>query len=225
MPSLRLAASAWVLAWRALADYLNQREGAPSFGCHLVLGQSTDLSGPYPGGQYREVIQAFLYACQQWFLAMSVASFQLKAHVKNFLLIVSMVATVAWVSSGSAHAANASADAATAASQATSKPALETSAAAAAGYKASDIKVVSTAHQVTITVVNSKLNAGLSAVRRDEASKIMKAVEKAMAGKVEFEQVMMMHLDYVARQGTRSKIVQGFDFNKSPSGSFVPHIT
>lgn len=145
--------------------------------------------------------------------------------MKNFRSIASLFVTFAWVSSVPALAADVATDAAQVATQAASIPALQHSAATAAGYKATEIEVKSTAHQITITVINSKLNAGQPAGRSNEAGKIMQALEKSIAGKVEFGQVMMMYLDYVSRQGTASKIIQGFDFNKSPSGSFVPHTT
>lgn len=145
--------------------------------------------------------------------------------MNSFRSIVGVVATMALVSSVPTLAADVADDAAQVAMQAASIPALMQSAATAAGYKVTDLEVKSTTHQITITVVNSKLNAGQPAGRRDEASKIMQTVEKSIAGKVEFGQVMMMHLDYVRRQGTESKIIQGFDFNKSPSGFFVPHTT
>ena len=158
-------------------------------------------------------------------LARSVVACQPKEHMKNFRSIIGMAASIAWVSSVPAHAADLAADAAQVAAQASSISALKQSAATAAGYKTTDLELKSTAHQITITVVNSKLNAGLSAVRSNEAAKILQALEKSIAGKVEFGQVMVMHLDYVSRQGTESKIIQGFDFNKSPTGSFVPHKT
>ena len=143
----------------------------------------------------------------------------------NIRLIVGLVATMVLVGSVPAFAADAAADVAQVATQEASIPALQQSAATTAAYEATDIEIKSTAHQITITVVNSKLNAGLPAARSDEASTIIQALEKSIAGKVEFGQVMMMHLDYVSRQGTKSKIIQGLDFNKSPSGSFVQHTT
>jgi ABC-type Na+ efflux pump permease subunit len=145
--------------------------------------------------------------------------------MKNILKIVGLVATVALLSSVPTFAADVAADAAQVARQAASIPAIKQSAATAAGYKATDLEVTSTAHKITITVVNSKLNAGLPTGRSNEASKIMQALEKSIAGRAEFGQVMAIHLDYVSRQGRDSKIIQGFDFNKSPSGSFVPHAT
>ena len=81
------------------------------------------------------------------------------------------------------------------------------------------------AHQLTITVINSKLNSGAAEDRKTEAMKIVPAIEKAIAGKSQFGQVMMIHVDYVTRQGNDSKIIQGLDFNKSPAGAFVLHQT
>jgi len=43
--------------------------------------------------------------------------------------------------------------------------------------------------------------------------------------KKEFVQVMMIHVDYVQQQAGRSDLVQGFNFNKAPSGASVPHKT
>ena len=145
--------------------------------------------------------------------------------MKNLLSVAGLVAIVAMASSVSAFAADVAADAAQVARQAASIPALQQSAATAAGYKAADLEVKATAHQLTITVVNSKLNVGQPAGRSSEAAKIVQALEKSIAGRAEFGQIMIMHLDYVSRKGTDSKIIQGFDFNKSPTGSFVPHAT
>lgn len=88
-----------------------------------------------------------------------------------------------------------------------------------------DLEIKSTARQITINVVNSKLNAGLPTGRSNEASKIIQGLEKSIAGRARAGQVLMMHLDYVSRHRTKPKIIQGFDFNKSPSGAFVPHTT
>jgi hypothetical protein len=146
--------------------------------------------------------------------------------MKKLLSVAGLVAFVALVtiaSSVPALAADVAADAAQVAKQAASIPALQRSAASAAGYKPVDVEVKSTAHQITVTVVNSNLNGGLPAGRSSEAEKIVRALEKSIAGKAEFGQIIIMHVDYVSRQGADSKIIQGLDFNKSPSGSFVPH--
>jgi hypothetical protein len=87
------------------------------------------------------------------------------------------------------------------------------------------VELRATAHKITIVVVDSKLNDGDTVGRSDEASRIVAAIERAIASKKEFGQVMMMHVDYVQRQAGHSDIVQSLDFTKAPSGSFVPHTT
>jgi hypothetical protein len=104
-------------------------------------------------------------------------------------------------------------------------PALQEAAAAAAGYKKTDIEVKSTAHQVTIIVVNSKLNNGVTAERTTEALKIASAGAKFIAGKPEFAAVVIIHVDYVKRAGNDSAVIEGIDFNKAPDGSFKLHLT
>ena len=104
-------------------------------------------------------------------------------------------------------------------------PSLQEAAAAAAAYKKTSIEVKSTAHQVTITVVNSKLNDGATTERTAEASKIASASAKVIAGKPEFAAVVIIHVDYVKRAGNDSTVVEGIDFNKAPDGSFKLHLT
>lgn len=145
--------------------------------------------------------------------------------MKTIRSIVVLFASIAWIVSAPVFAADLATDAAQVAKQADSITSLQQSAAAAVGYQTTDLEIQSMAHQITITVVNSQLNTSLPAGRSSEALKIMQAVEASIAGKAEFEQVMIMHVDYVSRQEGDSKIIQGFDFNKSPSGSFVPHST
>lgn len=145
--------------------------------------------------------------------------------MKNIRSIVGLLVTIALAGSVPAFAADVAADAAQVAKQADAITSLQQSAAAAAGYKTTDLEIKSTAHQITITVVNSQLNDGTPAGRSSEALTIMQAVEASIAGKAEFGQVMVMHVNYVSRQGSDSKVIQGFDFNKSPSGAFVPHST
>ena len=102
-------------------------------------------------------------------------------------------------------------------------PSLQQAAAGAGGYDSSSIKVKSTAHQVTIAVINSKLNSASAADRNAEASAIASAIGKAIDGKSEFAAVVTVHIDYVAGSGSTAKIVQGLVFNKSSDGTFKPH--
>ena len=145
--------------------------------------------------------------------------------MKNIRLIVSLLASAAWLGSAPAGAADMATDAAQVATQGAAIPGIQEAVAAAAGYQSSDIEIHSTAHQITLTVVNSKLYDAPPAGRSSEALKMIQALEKSIAGQPEFAQVMMVHVDYLSRHGAESKTVQGFDFNKAPSGSFVLHTT
>jgi len=107
--------------------------------------------------------------------------------------------------------------------QAAMIPSLQQAAASAGKYDSSSINVKSTAHLVTIEVINSKLNNASAADRNAEASAIASAIGKAIGGKAEFSAVATIHVDYVTGQGNTAKIVQGFVFNKNPDGTFKPH--
>ena len=102
-------------------------------------------------------------------------------------------------------------------------PSLQQAAAGAGGYDSSSIKVKSTAHQVTIEVINSKLNSASAADRNAEASAMASAIGKAIDGKPEFAAVVTVHIDYVTGSGGKAKLVQGLVFNKSSDGTFKSH--
>lgn len=109
--------------------------------------------------------------------------------------------------------------------QADAVPGLRRAVADAAEYKLTDIAAKVSAHLITITVVNSRLNAAGSLDRKNEASVISTAVARVIMNKPEFADIMMIHVDYVKRQGNHDEIIQGHDFNRNPAGGFSPHIT
>jgi hypothetical protein len=135
--------------------------------------------------------------------------------------IVLVLAVVSYPTN--AWGADAASDAAEVKLQAAQIPNLQQAAASAGGYNSSNIKAKSTAHQVTVEVVDSKLNTAPAAERDAEASKIASAIAKAIAGKSGFAAVVTIHVDYVAGPGTAAKVVQGFVFNKGADGTFKPH--
>ena len=139
--------------------------------------------------------------------------------------IASTLAVLAMVGSPSAWCADPVTDATQVQLQTQSIQMLQEAAAKAAASAPSGVELRSTAHKITIIVINSSLNDGNAMGRSDEASRVVAAVEKAIASKKEFGQVMMMHVDYVQRQSGKSNIIQGLDFTKTPGGSFVPHKT
>ena len=143
--------------------------------------------------------------------------------MKSTLVVATFVAMVIVGTPVLVWGGDISADAALVKRQAIAIPGLQKAAATAARDKNAIIEVQSLAHQITVTVVNSKQNDGTSAVRFAEASTIVSAVAKAIAAKPEFSQVVIMHVDYVKRQGNASTVVQGIDFNKAPGGTFQLH--
>ncbi len=127
--------------------------------------------------------------------------------------------------SPSAMSADTVSDAAQVKRQATSMAEIKALAQATGGYKPKDVELSSTAHQMTITIINSKLNTGAIAPREAEATRMVSAISRAIADKPEFSQLPVIHVDYLNRQGKKIKPVQRIDFFQSPSGVFVLHKT
>ena len=145
--------------------------------------------------------------------------------MKNALAVSTLITLVTVSTPVLVWGADIASDAERAKRQVAVLPTLQEAAAAAGGYKTTSIEVKSTAHQITITVVNSKLNDAANAERSAEASTIASACAKAIAGKSEFAGVVIMHVDYVKRLGNSSTVIQGIDFAKAPDGAFRLHLT
>ena len=145
--------------------------------------------------------------------------------IKNALAVTALIALVAASAPALVWSADSASDAEQAKRQVPIFPAVQEAVAAAAGYKKTGIEAKSTAHQVTIAVVNSKLNDGSTTERAAEASAIAFACAKTIAGKSEFARVVIIHVDYVNRVGNDSTLVEGIDFNKAPDGSFKLHLS
>jgi hypothetical protein len=109
--------------------------------------------------------------------------------------------------------------------QSPSMPVLRQSVASAAGYQLKGVELKSTAHQVTVTIANSKKNDETAADREKEALAMASALEGGMAGKPEFEGVASIHIDYISRLGKKVKTIQVFDLFRSPANAFVLHKT
>ena len=145
--------------------------------------------------------------------------------MKNTLAVTALIALVTASTPILVWSADSASDTEQAKRQAPVYPAVQEAAAAAAGYKKTSIEVKSTAHQVTIAVVNSKLNDGSTTERTAEASTIASACANTIAGKPGLAAVVIIHVDYVKRLGSSSTVVEGIDFNKAPDGSFKLHLT
>jgi hypothetical protein len=145
--------------------------------------------------------------------------------MKNMLIVASMVGLVSIFNSSPTWSADTMSDLEVVKRQSPVLPALQRAASTAAGYKGKEVEVKSTTHQVTIVVINSRLNGESAANREAEASRIVSAVEKELERLPDFAQVAVIHVDYFKRSGSNAKSVQAFDFYKSPAGAFVVHRT
>ena len=95
----------------------------------------------------------------------------------------------------------------------------------ATGYNATDVNITSSAHQVTVSVLNSKLNVGPAGGREEQAATIASAVATTIRDKSEFDQVIVIHVDYLKASGKKTKAVQRLDFFKTAAGEFRQHKT
>jgi len=138
------------------------------------------------------------------------------------MIILTLIAVY---TSAAVWSADAVTDAAKVERQSASFTALQKAAAQVGNYDLKSIKVYSKAHQILITVTDSKLNSSSVSDREVEASKIAFAVASAITDKTEFSQVAVIHVDYAKTENQLEKIVQGFDFYKSNTGTFSLHKT
>ena len=135
----------------------------------------------------------------------------------------SLIALAAWSAMTSALAADAATDHAQVREQSASIPAVHRAAAAALGVAPPRVDVRSRAHRFTVSVVDVP-NSNASS-RYHDAQTVVGAVERAIGGRRGFDHVMLTQIDFVTRTGKSALIVEGFDFNRSPSGSFALHTT
>jgi len=145
--------------------------------------------------------------------------------MNNTLAVATLVALVTVSNAAPVWGADAATDTEQVKQQALAIPNLQQAAASAAGYKSTNIKVTSTAHQVTIQLVSSKASGADTANRKAESATIVSAIAKAIIGKPEFAQVVTMHVDYVNRLGNGAQVIEGFDFHKTANGAFAFHQT
>ncbi len=111
--------------------------------------------------------------------------------------------------------------------QAKSLPAIKSAVLAATGYDETMVDVKPGRHQLFIAVVNSRIASGNNAARMDEATAISSAVAQAIATRPEFDDVEVLHIDYVRRdkEGADTQPVQAIDFRKDPQGKFRYHVS
>lgn len=79
---------------------------------------------------------------------------------------------------------------------------------------------------LTVVRVNSNMNESTHAGRDNEATAIAGIVSKAIAGKPEFNKLITLRVEYIARspQG-ETKVVDSVEFREDPDGVFRFHST
>ena len=80
---------------------------------------------------------------------------------------------------------------------------------------------------LVVSRINSNLNEATHGARNNEASAIASVVSKALADKPEYNYIIAIRVEYMARntpQG-RGKAIDTVEFRKNPDGAFQTHIT
>ena len=143
---------------------------------------------------------------------------------KKSAILAVMIAAIT-VCSPLAWSAGIESDAATVKRQASSIAELKALVVTVGDYKTADVELKATAHQITITVINSKLAKTNTADREDEATRIVSSIARSIKAKPAFSQVPVIHVDYVTQARNKRKTVQRIDFFQTPAGTFVLHKT
>ncbi|MDN0084674.1 hypothetical protein QU487_18235 [Crenobacter sp. SG2305] len=109
--------------------------------------------------------------------------------------------------------------------QTTSNSELQRAITKATGYDSANLEVETTKNQITITIINSKLNTRSSTEREAEATKIISAISDTISENPNLAKVVIFHIDYVIRTEGKTRPIQRIDFHKTPAGVFVLHKT
>lgn len=140
-------------------------------------------------------------------------------------LISTLLTIAVTLCSPSVWSSDAATDAETVKLQTSSTAELKALVVTSSGYKPADVAFISTAHQITITIINSKLAKGSAAEREDEATHIVSSIARAIQEKPAFAQLPVIHVDYVTQLRSKRKTIQRIDFFLTPAGAFVLHKT
>jgi hypothetical protein len=98
-------------------------------------------------------------------------------------------------------------------------PQIRTAIQTATGHAENAIVLTPGRHQLFVRIVNRKLPAKAGVA--DDTALVSSAVSRAMAGKEEFSDVDVLHIDYVGDGGD----VHTFDFRRDPQGKFQRHVS
>lgn len=96
----------------------------------------------------------------------------------------------------------------------------------AIGAQDQTVEITVTDKVLIVLRVNSNMNGSTHAGRDNEANAIASIVSKAISGKAEFDNLVALRVDYVARSGADDgKVIDSVEFREDPKGAFRFHRT
>jgi hypothetical protein len=94
------------------------------------------------------------------------------------------------------------------------------------GAQENTVEVAVMGNILIITRVNSNMNNATHGGRDNEATAISGVVSKAIAGKPEFNAIIGLRVQYLAREADKTgKVIDMIEFRADPSGKFQFHTT
>lgn len=95
------------------------------------------------------------------------------------------------------------------------------------GAQENTVEVVVAGSILTITRINSNMNDATHGARDNEATAIADVVSKTMIGKPEFNSIISLRVQYLAREAgdKTGKVIDMIEFREDPSGKFQFHKT
>lgn len=145
--------------------------------------------------------------------------------MKKALLVVMGLQTLLLLTPPLAWAADAAADATQLTMRMSAVAALQTAVAKAGEHAPKSVSVVLAAHQITLTVTNTRLNGATAIERETNATRMVSALASAIRDKPEFSGVPVIHVDYEIHTEQTVKVVDRIDFFQTPAGVYVMHQT
>lgn len=96
----------------------------------------------------------------------------------------------------------------------------------AIGARDQTVEITVTDKALIVSRVNSNMNGSTHAGRDNEATAIASVVSKAIAGKPEFANLVVLRVDYVTRSANGdSTVIDSVEFREDPRGAFRFHPT
>jgi hypothetical protein len=96
----------------------------------------------------------------------------------------------------------------------------------AIGAQDQTVEIAVTDKALVVSRVNSNMNGSTHAGRDNEATAIASVISKAIAGKPEFANFVLLRVEYVTRSASGdSAVIDSVEFREDPKGAFRFHPT